>query len=155
MIVAEAPYLADGWAVEKVLKRQIRLKKEKLLDRRFEDLVWRLFYRMGYDDLNKGHEFTIQYRASDGSLREKQVDIFCKDNETIVIGECKCCDEYKSRSLSEDLAETIGLKKAFANAIRTHYGRDFKPKILWFYFTDKVLWSKADKSKADSENTLQ
>ena len=64
---------------------------------------WRLFYRMGYDDLNKSHDFTIQYRASDGSLHEKQVDVFCKDNETVVIGECKCCDEYKSRSLSKDL----------------------------------------------------
>ena len=79
---------------------------------------------MGYEDLNKGHDFTIQYRASDGSLREKQVDIFCKDNETVIVGECKCCDEYKSRSLSKDLAETIGLKKAFANAIRVHYGRE-------------------------------
>jgi DNA sulfur modification protein DndB len=76
----EAPYLTDGWEIEKTLKRQIRLKKQKLLDRRFEDLVWRLFYRMGYDDLNKGHDFTIQYRASDGSLREKQVDIYCKDS---------------------------------------------------------------------------
>jgi len=148
----EAPYLTEGWEVEKTLKRQIRLKKQKLLDRRFEDLVWRLFYRMGYDDLNKGHDFTIQYRASDGSLREKQVDLFSKDGETVVVGECKCCDEYKSRSLGKDLAETVGLKKAFANAIRAHYGRDFKPKILWFYFTDKVLWSKPDKSKADSEH---
>lgn len=151
-IGGEAPYLADGWELEKTLKRQVRLQKRKPLDKRFEDLVWRLFYRMGYEDLNKGHDFTIQYRASDGSLREKQVDLFCKDNETVVVGECKCCDEYKSRSLSKDLAETIGLKKAFANAIRGHYGREFKPKILWFYFTDKVLWSKPDRAKADSEN---
>jgi DNA sulfur modification protein DndB len=148
----ETPYVADGWEIEKTLKRQIRLKKQKPLDRRFEDLVWRLFYRMGYGDLNKGHDFKIRYRASDGSSYEKQVDIFCKDGETVVIGECKCCDEYKNRSLGKDLAETIGLKKAFANAIRAHYGRDFKPKILWFYFTDKVLWNKPDRRKADSEN---
>ncbi len=107
---------------------------------------------MGYDDLNKGHDFKIQYRASDGTQHEKQVDIFCKDKETVVIGECKCCDDYKNRSLGKDLAETIGLKKAFANAIRAHYGQSFKPKILWFYFTNKVLWSKPDRSKAASEN---
>ena len=64
----ETPYLAEGWEVEKVLKRQIRLQKQKPLDRKFEDSVWRLFYRMGYDDLNKSHDFTIQYRASDGTL---------------------------------------------------------------------------------------
>jgi hypothetical protein len=38
-----------------------------------------------------------------------------------------------------------------ADAIRTHYGRSFKPKILWFFFTEKVLWSSADKTKAISE----
>jgi hypothetical protein len=30
------PYLIDGWEVEKILKRQIRLKKHKPLDRRSE-----------------------------------------------------------------------------------------------------------------------
>lgn len=147
----EVPYLAQGWEIEKALKRQVRLQKSKLLDRRFEDYVWKLFYRMGFDDLNKGHDFTIQYRASDGSLHQKQVDIFCKDSETVIIGECKSCEEYKPRSLSKDLAETIGLKKAYANAIRAHYGRDFKPKILWFYFTEKVLWNKPDRTKSESE----
>lgn len=82
----EAPYLADGWNISKKLKRQLRLAKPKNVDRQFEDRVWRLFYRMGYDDLNKGHDFTIRYKAADGSFREKQVDIFAKDAETVVVG---------------------------------------------------------------------
>src|SRR5258708_7191552 len=148
---AEVPYLAEGWSVSKKLKRQLRLAKEKNLDRQFEDRVWRLFYRMGYDDLNKGHDFTIRYKAADGSYREKQVDIFAKDAETIIVGECKCCEDYRPRSLSKDIAEFVGLRKQFADAIRAHYERDFKPKILWFFFTDKVLWSKADDEKAVAE----
>ena len=148
----EVPYLADGWEVSKRLKRQIRLAKEKSLDRQFEDRVWRLFYRMGYDDLNKGHEFTIQYKAADRSFREKQVDIFAKDAETVIVGECKCCDDFKPRVLSKDIAEFVGLRKQFGDAIRAHYGGGFKPKILWFFFTDKVLWSQADRNKAIAEN---
>jgi DNA sulfur modification protein DndB len=120
----EAPYLAEGWTIEKKLKRQLRLSKLKSLDRQFEDRIWRLFYRMGYDELNKGHGFTIQYKATDGSFREKQVDIFAKDAETVIVGECKCCEDYKQRSLSKDIAEFIGLRKQFADAIRAHYGRD-------------------------------
>src|ERR1700720_776975 len=85
----EVPYLADGWTISKKLKKQIRLAKAKSLDRQFEDRVWRLFYRMGYDDLNKGHDFTIRYKAADKSFREKQVDIFAKDAETVIVGECK------------------------------------------------------------------
>src|SRR5262245_14397700 len=147
----EAPYLADGWNISKKLKRQLRLAKPKNVDRQFEDRVWRLFYRMGYDDLNKGHDFTIRYKAADGSFREKQVDIFAKDAETVVVGECKCCDDYRSRALSKDIAEFVGLRKQFADAIRAHFGRDFKPKILWFFFTEKILWSQADKNKAIAE----
>ena len=84
-------------------------------------------------------------------FREKQVDVFAKDSETVIVGECKCCDDYKPRPLSKDIAEFVGLRKQFADAIRAHYGRDFKPKILWFFFTDKVLWSRADRNKAVAE----
>src|SRR5208337_792537 len=71
---AEAPYLNDGWIISKRLKRQLRLGKAKAVDREFEDRVWRFFYKMGFADLNKGHDFTIRYKAADGSFREKQVD---------------------------------------------------------------------------------
>jgi hypothetical protein len=78
-IGGEAPYLADGWKISKKLKRQIRLSRAKAIDRQFEDHVWKFFYRMGYDDLNKGYTFTISYKAADGTYREKQVDIYAKD----------------------------------------------------------------------------
>ena len=153
-IGGEGPYLAEGWSPSKKLKKQIRLAKEKSFDRQFEDRVWRLFYRMGYQDLNKGHAFTISYRAADGSRREKQVDLFAKDDETVIVGECKCCDDFRPRALGKDIAEFVGLRKQFSDAIRSHYGREFKPKILWFFFSDKILWSQADRAKATAEKLL-
>jgi DNA sulfur modification protein DndB len=107
---------------------------------------------MGYDDLNKGHDFVIRYKAADKSFREKQIDIFAKDAETVIVGECKCCDDYKPRGLGKDIAEFVGLRKQFSDSIRAHYDGKFKPKILWFFFTDKVLWSAADKGKAEAEH---
>src|SRR5215470_17716292 len=86
----EAPYLTDGWKVEKKLKRQLRLSRTKSLDRRFDDRIWRLFYKMGYHELNKGYNFTISYKAADGTFMEKQIDLFAKDTETVIVGECKC-----------------------------------------------------------------
>lgn len=147
----EAPYIAEGWKISKKLKRQVRLSRAKSIDRQFEDRVWKFFYRMGYEDLNKGYGFSISYRAADGTLRQKQVDVFAKDSETIIVGECKACDDFRQRSLSKDIAEFAGLKKQFADSIRSHYGREYKPKILWFFFTSKILWSNADKSKALAE----
>jgi hypothetical protein len=147
----EGPYLNDGWVIAKRLKRQVRLAKAKNLDRQFEDRVWQLFYRMGYDDLSKGSDFKIRYKAIDGTFKEKKIEIFAKDSETVVVGECKHCDDYLPRTLSRDIAEFVGLRKQYSDAIRAHYGRDFKPKILWFFFTEKVLWSQSDKSKALAE----
>jgi DGQHR domain-containing protein len=148
----EAPYLADGWNIAKKLKRQLRLSKSKSADRAFQDRVWSLFYRMGYADLNKGQDFTILHKVAHNSFQEKRVDIFAKDAETVVVGECKCSEDFRSRSLSKDIDDFVCFKKQFADAIRAHYGREFKPKILWFFFTDKVLWSKADRAKAAAEN---
>src|SRR5258708_24794858 len=150
-IGGEVPYLADGWKTSKKLKRQIRLSRAQMIEMEFKEHVCKLFYRMGYEDINKGYTFTITYRAADGTYREKQVDIFAKDSETVIVGECKACEDYRPRSLSKDIAEFAGLKKQFADAIRAHYGRDFRPKILWFFFTNKILWSNADKSKATAE----
>jgi DNA sulfur modification protein DndB len=148
---AEAAYEAEGWTVDKALKRFIRIRRDKSLDQKFEDQVWRLFFKIGYDELNKGRKFQIRYKAADGTTRSKQIDIFAKDQETIVVGECKACEDFKGRSLSKDIAELIGLKKAIADSIRSHYGATFKPKILWFFFTHKVIWSDADRKKAASE----
>jgi len=148
----EAPYLAEGWKVEKKLKRQLRLSRTKNSDSQFEDRVWRLFYRMGYTELSKGYDFTIRYKAAEGTFREKQIALLAKDSETVIVGQCKCCEDYKQRPLSKDIDEFVGLRKQLAEAIRVHYGRSFKPKILWFFFTDKVLWSEADKNKANAEH---
>jgi DNA sulfur modification protein DndB len=151
-IGGEGPYVADGWTVAKKLKRQVRLSKTKNIERAFQDRVWNLFYRMGYADLSKGHDFTILHKAEDGTFQEKQVDLFAKDAETVVVGECRCSEEYETRSLSKDIDDFVGFRKQLANAIRAHYGRDFKPKILWFFFTEKILWSKSDRAKAAIEN---
>ncbi len=69
---AEPAYLVEGWTISKKLKRGIRLQRRKSIDRLFEDRVWRLFYRMSYDELNKGHDFTIQYKAADKGLAESE-----------------------------------------------------------------------------------
>src|SRR6516164_5001954 len=88
----EVPYLADGWKVEKKLKRQLRLSRTKSLDCQFEDRVWRLFYKMGYVELTKGYDFTIRYKVADGTFREKRIDILAKDSETVIVGECRSCE---------------------------------------------------------------
>jgi len=44
-------------------------------------------------------------------------------------------------------------KRLVANAIRQYYGKEFKPKILWFFVTNNIRWSDSDIAKAEAQNT--
>ena len=35
---------------------------------------------------------------------------------------------------------------------KKHYGENYKPKIIWFFFTSNIIWSKPDKQRATGAN---
>lgn len=142
---------AEGWELERAGKSASRVRKRKTGARKLEDRVWCLMARMGYPTLN-GVDFKIRYERQDGSIGQKQVDVFAKDHETVVIVECKHRDERGKRSLQKDIHETENLQKPFANAIRKHFGSGYRPKILWLYVTENIIWSDNDVERADASN---
>ncbi len=149
---ADVPKLeADGWVVHKEGSRKVRIKKTKSADVLLEDQTWCLFYRMGYAELS-GPKFKIRYVRQDGSEGEKQVDVFAKDDETVVVVECKARETRGKRTLQKDLHETESLQKAFANSIRSHYGGKYRPKIIWMYVTHNIIWSEPDLERAAAFN---
>ena len=144
-------YEASGWSIHKESKTRVRIKRLKAHDRLLEDQVWCLFYRMGYPELN-GARFKVKYTRQDGSSSEKQIDVFAKDDETVIVVECKSRETRGRRTLQKDLHETESLQKPIATAIRQHYGSQFKPKILWAYVTNNIIWSEPDLERAGSIN---
>lgn len=144
-------YTSMGWELERAGKTATRVRRSKPMDRRLEDRVWSLMARMGYPVMN-GADFKISYERRDGSIGRKQVDVFAKDSETVVIVECKCREARGRRSLQKDIHETENLQKPFANAVRRHFGPELKPKILWFYVTENIIWSDSDVERAEAAN---
>jgi DGQHR domain-containing protein len=142
---------ADGWELERMGKGAARIRRHKDGDKKLEDRFWCLMARMGYPFLN-GSNFNIRYDRENGSVGKKQVDVFAKDDETVVIAECKRRETRGRRALQKDLHETQNLQRPFANAVRRHFGQDFKPKILWFYVTENIIWSESDVERADAAN---
>jgi len=142
---------ADGWSVHREGSRKVRIKRPKIPEVLLEDQTWCLFYRMGYPDLS-GPRFKIRYIRQDGSEGEKQVDVFAKDDETVVLVECKARETRGKRTLQKDLHETESLQKAFANSIRAHYGAKYRPKIIWMYVTHNIIWSDPDLERAAEIN---
>jgi len=142
---------ADGWIVHKEGSNTVRMKRLKSHDKLLEDQAWCLFYRMRYPEIN-GDNFYIRYERIDGTIDEKQIDVFAKDDETVIVTECKSREIRGRRTLQKDLAETVSLQKLIANAIRKHYGQDFNPKIIWLYITNNIIWSEPDIERANAIN---
>jgi len=146
--------LDDGWvqAKKRLKKGRARFTKIKPFDKRLENKVWCLFYRMGYPEINQGHEFKIKISRKGAKDLDKQIDVFAKDDETVIVTECKSSKSLTRRSLQKDIEEFANLKGPIANSVRAHYGSGFKPKILWLFVTENIIWSSPDLERAKGQN---
>lgn len=145
-------YLDDGWVVEKTLKTKTRLKKQKPIDERLENRLWMLFYRIGYNELNQGRNFQIRINRNGSDTLKKQIDVYAKDDETVIVAECKASNRLGKRSLQKDVEEFANLKGPLTLSIKNYYGNNFKPKIIWLFVTENIIWSRQDRERALSQN---
>lgn len=145
---------AEGWQIDRHLKSgtKTRVKREKEVDERTENRFWMILFKMGYPELNDGRKFTIMIERRGAETLRKQIDIFAKDDETVIVAECKAAEKVRKRDLQKDIEEFGNLKGPISNAIRKHYGPDFKPKIIWLFVTENIIWSKPDKERAAGGN---
>jgi len=144
---------AEGWQVDRQLKRVTKVRREKEIDERLENRFWMLLFKMGYPEMNDGRKFTILIERKGAESLRKQIDVFAKDEETVIVAECKASGKVtKNRSLQKDLEEFANLKGPISKAIHKHYGPDYKPKIIWLFVTENIIWSKPDRERAAGEN---
>lgn len=140
--------LEKGWEETKRLKRETKIRKRKRFSEQLEDDVWCLFRRSGYSQMNR-RSMRVPYERDDGTIDRKEVDVFARDDETVLIVECKSREIRGRRSLQKDLAETKSFKGQMSAAIRAYYGPEFKPKLVWIYATRNIIWSEVDIERAN------
>ena len=85
-------------------------------------------------------------------MDEKRVDVFACDDETVVVSKCISFERLNRANLQKDIEEFSAFKGDIAASIRSFYGKDYKPKILWFFITENVIWSEGDIARADAQN---
>ena len=141
-------HLNDGWEIEKELRIKTRLRKPWSHDQRLENKVWHLFYLLGYPEISSGRNFKVTIKRKGAEPIKKQIDVLAKDDETVLVAECKSSEKISRRSLQKDIAEFSDLKGPISQAIKQHYGPDFKPKIIWLLVTSNIAWSQPDKERA-------
>ncbi len=142
---AVADFEPDGWEVVRQTDKSVRIRRSRKPDEVLENRFWCCLYRLGYVELNCGRYFKIP--IGDG-VASKQIDVFAKDDETIVVAECKTAEQLKKKSLQKDLGEFHANKKFIADSIRKNYPKDYKPKIIWLFIIENISLSREDVARA-------
>lgn len=135
-------YLSEGWEVDKEFKNSFRMKKTKSFDLAFEDEVWSLLGLMGYKFLNKDRNFDIPYDKNNPN-QTKQIDVFAKDDETILVVECKSAESNKRGDFKKELESYIGIWSGIRNSIHSLFPRT-KHKIKFVLATKNLSISEED-----------
>ncbi|MBI2472262.1 MAG: DGQHR domain-containing protein [Planctomycetes bacterium] len=153
-VIAEAipDHEAKGWLVDKKLKRVTKVKREKEIDERLENRFWMLLFKMGYPEMSDGRDFSFLIERKGAAPLRKQIDVFAKDDETVIVAECKASEKLTRRSPQKDVEEFANLKGPIASAVSKHYGANIKLKLIWLFVTENIIWSTPDRQRALGEN---
>lgn len=130
--------LSEGWKEEKTTLKTITMTKprEYAPGESLEHDVWRLLYKMGFDELNALRDFRI---PNGPEATPKQIDVFAKDDLCAVVIECKEKEKIGiKKDLITDIERMSSLKNYMTKEIRSHY----KPTNIPSYFVGYVLITK-------------
>ena len=145
-------FLARGWEEHRRFKTVVHVRRSRDHDERLENRVWCLFHDLGYTAINRGRQFRILIRRHGADDLYKQIDVMARDDETVLVVECKSREALGKRSLQHDLAEFASLKSPIARVINHCYGSPVKPKIVWIFVTNNIVWSEPDKQRAQGQS---
>lgn len=138
----------EGWIKHRELKTLVRMQRARKHQERLTNKWWVLLYRMGYIEMNGSGTFRILGKRRAGSVPSYEFDVFARDEETIIVAICEAQEAMRSVKMTQRINAFEAAKSDVAAAVRGFYGQEYKPKILWFFVTENVVWSAADKALA-------
>lgn len=144
----QARYEENGWALHKILKNHIQMKKEKQIDEQFEDEVWTLFSSMGFTTLNKDRFFKMAYDPNNPDIT-KQIDVFAVDEETILFVECKAAETMKKSSFKDEIESIGGIRQGLYNEVKKNFPNR---KIKYIFAVKNYYLSEVDKERLKTFN---
>lgn len=143
-----AEKLSEGWQVNAELKTKTKIYKSKPFDIAFEDKVWSLFALLGFKLMNKDRCFHIPYDKKDSSLTQ-QIDVFAKDDETVLLIECRSTTKDKIGDFKKELEAMSSKKQGIINSIAALFPTT-KPKFKYILATSRLGISDVDQTRLNN-----
>lgn len=140
-------YEDKGWVFEKALKHDIWMRKLKRHDLAFEDQVWAMCAKLGFNYLSRGRDLRIRYGKNDNE--SKQIDVLAADDEVVLVIECKSSDAEQPRTegFKTEIESIQGYRAGLIGAIRAQFP-DHKVKFV--FATNNINVSKDTTSRIQS-----
>ncbi|WEV63477.1 DGQHR domain-containing protein [Bifidobacterium sp. ESL0732] len=136
------------WVKDYGDKKHCQMKKRKLDSEIFENRVWMMLYRMGFQSLNRDQSFNIQYDKGEGN--QQQIDVFALDEETALVVECKSTtEEGKRRNFKEEIQSFNSVQPGIRESIKERFGT---VKVKFIFATNNYLLNKEDLERLDKAN---
>lgn len=140
--------LKEGWEIDVKMKTVTRLAKPKPHDIAFEDKVWSLFALMGFKIMNKDRNFCLPYDNKDNNLTQ-QIDVFAKDDETVLLIECKSAEKNKAGDFKKELEATKAKKAGLINTVRAIFPNTAL-KFKYIFATRNLAIGENDLARIDA-----
>lgn len=130
-----------GWTLDKTLKKSVKIRKEKPIDEAFEDRVWVLFAKMGFQHMNKDRHLEIPYVKENPDLTQ-QIDVLAIDEDTAIVVECKAAQSLDKKTNFKDTITAIqGYRQGLTTAIKKKYN---KRKVAYIFATQNYVLGDQD-----------
>ena len=130
---------ADGWRVFRKNAKSTRMAKPKPPDEQLEDEVWSILAQMGFKEMSKGRQFVV---AVGEGLPPRQIDVFAKDDETVVFVECTQQDTAGRKRMLPLIDKISALREKLLKSIWKAYGHQIK--VNHVIATRNITWSSVD-----------
>jgi DGQHR domain-containing protein len=129
-------------------KKSVRMAKAKPIGTWFEDRVWYLLYRMGFEALSGVGGATL-VSGTVGAQLTNQLDVVALDDEVAVAIECKASTAMARRGmLQSELAKHGQMRLAFQQAVAAQWPTVRKRAVVLVLFTHNAQLSETDRKRA-------
>lgn len=144
-------YINQGWEEHRENTRTIKLKKIKPHSEIFENKVWSVFNRMGYKRLNVDSSFKIPY-STNPSIPPRQIDVFCFDDDTALVIECKSSESRRLRPLQTIINDFANIKVGLIRYLNGIF--EERKKIKFIIATNNIIVSENDVNRIIENDIL-
>ncbi|RBP67791.1 DNA sulfur modification protein DndB [Brevibacterium sanguinis] len=140
---------AKGWVLDKELKTSIWMRRPKPHDVLFEDRVWAMCARLGFDQINADRNLRIQYGKEKNEA--KQIDVLAADDEVVLVIECKSsnADKAPTHQFKGEIEAISGYRPGLIRSLRNEFpGR----KIKFIFAASNIAVSKNTINRIESSD---